>query len=173
LKSLLTLFLLLLTFGCSSDKEQRSGTEVGDAARPHLSAVLASYEEVRALLAGDKIEGIAEAVRRIEVSAGAALPLVPATLQPTVRELIASTKPLQAPSNMPKARKDFGEMSRHVVTLLAAAPSLAEGKHVMECPMAEGYRKWVQNDATIDNPYMGSRMLRCGMESTWDHQYAQ
>jgi Cu(I)/Ag(I) efflux system membrane fusion protein len=33
--------------------------------------------------------------------------------------------------------------------------------------MVEGYNRWLQPSAEIDNPYMGSRMPRCGSEVPW------
>jgi hypothetical protein len=34
--------------------------------------------------------------------------------------------------------------------------------------MAKGYRKWVQADQQLANPYMGKEMLVCGGESKWE-----
>ena len=62
-------------------------------------------------------------------------------------------------------RTAFGETSRPLVAVLAAAPSLSKGMYVFECPMASGYQKWIQTDSEISNPYMGSRMLTCGSAS--------
>ena len=75
----------------------------------------------------------------------------------------------RAPVDDPDAvRKAFGEVSRSVVALLAAEPSLREGLNIFECSMAQGYQKWVQKTETIENPYMGSQMLACGTKATWD-----
>ena len=57
-------------------------------------------------------------------------------------------------------------MSRHLLALLRAEDSLASGLHVFECPMADGYGRWVQPSADISNPYMGTRMPACGSESS-------
>jgi membrane fusion protein, copper/silver efflux system len=54
-----------------------------------------------------------------------------------------------------------------VVTLLATDKALAKGLRVFECPMVQGYRKWVQPSDEMANPYMGKKMLACGGESTW------
>jgi hypothetical protein len=63
-------------------------------------------------------------------------------------------------------RKAFGEVSQRLLAILAADRSLAEGLHVFECPMAQGYKKWAQPAAKISNPYMGTRMPECGSESS-------
>jgi Cu(I)/Ag(I) efflux system membrane fusion protein len=66
-----------------------------------------------------------------------------------------------------QARSAFGDLSRAFVQLLAAAPPLRQGRHIFECPMAEGYQKWVQVSSEMANPYMGKKMLKCGSEATW------
>jgi threonine/homoserine/homoserine lactone efflux protein len=40
--------------------------------------------------------------------------------------------------------------------------------HVFECPMAKGYKRWVQPTDELENPYMGQEMLTCGSEVTGD-----
>jgi len=54
-----------------------------------------------------------------------------------------------------------------MVALMVAEPSLSRGRHVFECPMANGYRKWIQPGANISNPYMGTRMPTCGSATDW------
>lgn len=41
-------------------------------------------------------------------------------------------------------RKSFGDVSEHLLRLLALDQDLASELHVFECPMAQGYKKWVQ-----------------------------
>jgi Cu(I)/Ag(I) efflux system membrane fusion protein len=75
---------------------------------------------------------------------------------------------LAAAADIKAARAAFGVVSQHVVALLASDKSLASGQHVFECPMVSGYNKWVQPTETLENPYMGKRMLTCGGASSWE-----
>ena len=63
------------------------------------------------------------------------------------------------------AREAFGELSRALIALLSEDPSLQEGRYVYECPMVDGYKKWVQVSEGTSNPYMGRKMLECGTEA--------
>lgn len=64
-------------------------------------------------------------------------------------------------------RKSFGDVSEHLLRLLALDRELASELHVFECPMAQGYKRWVQSGKKISNPYMGTRMPECGSESSF------
>lgn len=129
------------------------------------TAMLAAYERVRRALAADDAN-VVDAAREIEAAASAAAATPGA---PEHYKAIASgAATLAAATDLSGARKAFGEISRHVIELLAIDNTLAQSKFVFECPMAKGYRKWVQTSDALENPYMGKRMLHCGVESTWD-----
>lgn len=50
----------------------------------------------------------------------------------------------QADSNdLLAVRQAFGGLSQPLVALLGEKASLGNGRHVFECPMAEGYGRWV------------------------------
>ena len=66
-----------------------------------------------------------------------------------------------------EARQHFAEVSQYLVSLAAADTRLREGWHLFECPMAEGFNKWLQREPRLENPYMGKRMLACGSRSEW------
>ncbi len=97
----------------------------------------------------------------------AVVPAAPSGSAEHLRGIASAAKGLGSAGDVEAARSAFGEVSRHVVALLAADRTLAEGKHVFECPMAAGYKKWIQPTAKLENPYMGTKMLSCGGESTW------
>ena len=80
---------------------------------------------------------------------------------------VASKALAEGASDIDEARKGFGEVSRHVVALVASDAALKKGRHVFECSMAQGYGKWVQTEPDKKNPYMGKKMLACGSESDW------
>jgi membrane fusion protein, copper/silver efflux system len=130
------------------------------AASP-VTATLAAYEHARALLAADKLEGLADAAREIETGAKKGD-------GHHYSEIASSAAKLATATDIESARASFADVSKHLIALLAADPSLARGQHVFECPMVKGYNKWVQPTEDLQNPYMGKRMLACGGESTWN-----
>lgn len=179
----LTLAILMLagTAGCKKDEPPgqasaqppASSTEraaIGEEARRAIEAALGAYEQARADLAADRIDDALRAAGRIEETARAAAPEAPANLRPHLDRLAGAAASLKsAPANQPdEVQRLFGDVSRPVVEMLAAERSLTGSRHVFECPMAQGYKKWVQASAEISNPYMGTRMPRCGSESRWE-----
>lgn len=125
--------------------------EVDDARR-----VLASYETIRAALAADNGRGVAAQARRI-AQIGASSQNAHLRRAARAGETLATV----SASDLPALRRAFGELSRPLVVLLSATPALT-GYHLFECPMADGYKRWIQRTEQIENPYMGSRMLTCG-----------
>ena len=128
-------------------------------------AVLASYERVRAQLAADDLKAAQDAARELHTSAESAASAEASNTHFTA--IAGAAAKLAASSDIKAARTSFGEVSQHVVALIASDKSLAEGQHVFECPMVAGYNKWVQPSKELQNPYMGKRMLTCGGESSW------
>jgi Cu(I)/Ag(I) efflux system membrane fusion protein len=146
------------------------------AAKPTASAgpasnaqqVLDAYERVRSELAADKVEATTESSAALQRAATAAASSGGASQQ-QLQQVAASAQKLQ---EMPKTdanevRKVFGDVSAAVVGLAAVEPSLQSGKNVFECPMAQGYKKWIQPGESVSNPYMGKAMLECGSKSSW------
>lgn len=129
--------------------------------------MIAAYDRVRASLAADDVTGAATAAREIETSATAAATAAPGSAA-HFKAIATGATTLVGATELAGGRKAFGEISRHLIALLASDKALAQGKYVFECPMAKGYRKWVQVSDALENPYMGKRMLHCGGESTWD-----
>jgi hypothetical protein len=83
---------------------------------------------------------------------------------------VAAARLREAPrDDAVEARRSYGEVSRHLVAMVHAEPELGRGLSVFECPMAVGYRKWVQRGegGTLSNPYMGTSMPTCGNASDW------
>ena len=136
--------------------------------RRHITSALAAYERVRAALVADRGD-VAAAAREIAAGAREARGGAPPALRAHLDGLVTEAGQLAgAPAtDLPRLRREFGDVSRHVVALLTADESLARGVHVFECPMAEGYGRWVQPSADISNPYMGTRMPACGSETSF------
>lgn len=194
-KNLLTLLGALALLGPAACKEAPKGSTSAPPAAPssgpssapgaksagpalplsaeetaQLQPLLGDYEALRALLADDKTEGVAAAAGRLEARATELAAGGPAGAKARLEKISAQAKALAEASgeSMKASRLAFGELSREVVGLLAAAPSLQAGLHVFECGMADGYQKWVQPAEELENPYMGHAMLACGSKTSWD-----
>ena len=162
------------TSGGTAAQEQPAGgegagespTALTDQTRRQIREALSGYEQIRAKLAADDGDVAANA-RQVADAAAAAQQDAPRPLHPHLSGIATEARQLaEAPaSDLARVRREFGDVSRHVIALLAAERSLAEGLHVFECGMADGYAKWVQPSAQISNPYMGTRMPACGAPS--------
>lgn len=138
----------------------QSSTDLKD-----VESVFFAYEKIRLKLAADDTTVQADA-KALGDAATVASETSPASLKSHLQSVAKAGAALaEAQGGADVVRKAFGEVSRPVVAILAAEPRLAEGRHVFECPMAQGYKKWVQTSEEISNPYMGSRMLACGSKS--------
>lgn len=134
-----------------------------------LRRALDAMERVRAELAADRVDVAAparEAAQALRAAQGA-MPAARADVAGSVRAALAAAEQLAASSELTGARRTFGELSRHVIALAAADPRLQEGWHVFRCPMADGFRKWLQRSPDLENPYMGRAMLTCGGTTSW------
>ena len=69
--------------------------------------------------------------------------------------------------NLKSARADFAPLSTAVTDLMRSRHlHHTAGLHIFECPMAPviGTGRWLQRDATLKNPFLGSAMGDCGTE---------
>lgn len=150
-------------------QKQAPQPSLSDEARASIDQALAAYEQMRAKLARDDITGVTDDAAMVQRAATAAANNASASLRTHLTEIASAAGRLKdmAKDNADAVRRAFGDISRPTVALLAAEPSLQRGLHVFECPMAQGYKKWVQTSAAISNPYMGTRMPECGSESPW------
>lgn len=135
-----------------------------------LRAAFAAYEQVRALLARDSIEGLAaqaQAVRSALDGVSQGTGSAPSEVSQCLSQATDAARRLGEASDATAARRPFGELSMYLVALASADPRLAEGFHIFKCPMAEGFQKWFQRSPRLENPYMGLRMPECGVRSDW------
>jgi Cu(I)/Ag(I) efflux system membrane fusion protein len=175
----LTLSLSLSLVGCqkntnaepsaATEQEAQTATSsLSDAQTSALTATLKAYEALRSALAQDKLSDVsdlaAQLERNLKEASEGATQNVNVQLS-VMREATLKLKDKALSSKSDEQRRLFGEVSKGVVTLLSTHKSLAQGLHVFSCPMAQGYKKWVQPSNKIENPYMGGRMLRCGGRS--------
>ena len=136
---------------------------------PRMEVVLDAYERLRAALAEDNLAMAIPEAKNLETVAGVAAENADEAAGEPLSKLAESAASLAALSSEDDAamRAAFGEISRSLVSLLEENPELREGRLLFECPMATGYKKWVQNERPLANPYMGKKMLSCGSASEW------
>lgn len=118
-----------------------------------LKAVVASYLEIHAQLAADRVDAITAPARAIAAKAAA--------MGEPGEPIVKAANALAEAPDVKAAREAFGALSDAVI-----AAGTAEGwKDVQPvklayCPMVK--RSWLQKDEQIRNPYYGSQMLTCG-----------
>jgi len=157
-------FVLLVFGGCSKDDEKTTEQPQSVAAKPELRGILENYEAIRELLVKDTGVGIAAHAKAIEAEAGKIAAANPAGGAYSEMAAAATKLTVADVQDLGYLRRTFGELSRPLVGLLERDPSLGAGLHTFECPMAKGYKRWLQPSAKLENPYMGQRMLSCGSE---------
>jgi len=87
------------------------------------------------------------------------------TTSPDDKAVAKAATKLGKATELPAARKAFGDLSKALIASLdqAAKKGTDVGTvYVFECPMAKPYGKWLQAEDAIGNPYYGSEMLTCG-----------
>ena len=128
---------------------------------------LDSYGKVHAHLVADKItDAIAEA-KLLAASATEAAATAGESHKKALTDIQNAANALATAdaAAADDVRKKFGEVSKAVIALLIADPSLAAGRQTFKCDMAKGFQKWVQSSGDLQNPYMGQRMPECGSKT--------
>ncbi len=166
-------FVAPLFLGCSGAEAPTTTPPPAAAAAmsadvsARVEASLADYASLQGALAADRLADVAGIAARLAASANAAREGAPTPVSGRLGEMATAAASLQAGGSDDDQRRAFGEISRAVVSLLSENAALTKGRKVYQCPMAQGYKKWVQKGDQIENPYMGARMLRCGSASEW------
>jgi uncharacterized lipoprotein NlpE involved in copper resistance len=175
-KAIIAIMAAALSLGGCEKKEApasgtaQSSTSLSEDAQARIQRVLAAYETIRDQLARDDVAATTGSAGALAQAAKDAVSAAPASLRSQLGKLAEASSQLQ---QMPKTdasavRRTFGQVSEALITLISGEPSLRKGQHVFECPMAQGYKKWVQPTERIANPYMGTQMLECGSPSKWE-----
>lgn len=138
--------------------------------KPSASKPPATKPGVKALGRGP----VAELVKLYEMASAAladdalakkqAAALVEASKTRDAGALAQAANKLAQAKDIAAARLAFGEVSRVLIAHLSQLPEYKKTLHVFECPMAKGFRQWVQSSEEMMNPYMGKKMLKCGFE---------
>lgn len=160
-------------------REAHGGQAEAPAPPPHrfddptlerLRAAFEAYEQVRALLARDTLEGLEAQARALRTSleeASRTPSAPPSEVSQCLAQALDAAGKLAESSDLESARRTFATVSMYLIGLASADPRLAEGWNIFTCPMAEGFPKWFQRTPQIANPYMGQRMPGCGNPSDW------
>ena len=156
--------------GGSAQPEPPRGPPVPELAAQELSGpvlgklqtALSAYEQIRELLAGDTLEGVDPHAEALAATLREAAEETEGDVADVLRSAAEAAQGVKNEDDIEVARRVFGDLSKFLVALAEADPRLAEGRFVFECPMAEGFNKWIQTTHEMENPYMGSRMLACG-----------
>lgn len=130
-----------------------------------LQAAFAAYEEIRNLLAADTLNGVDPHARALSATLNEASEDADGSAARALAGAAEAAEGLANEDDLATARRVFGSLSKYLVALAAADPRLQEGRFVFECPMAEGFNKWIQTTPELENPYMGKQMLTCGSRS--------
>ena len=132
---------------------------------------LAAYEEVRGLLARDRVEGLAGPASRLVRSLGAAEVRGREHPDPFVAlfaEAVRVSRSLEGATDLASARAAFGEVSRLLIPLVSADARLGLDRYVYACPMIKnGFNQWMQPSGDLENPFMGQAMPGCGEPADW------
>lgn len=133
-----------------------------------MAALLSNYEAIRTSLANDSANGVTALAKSVADAATALADSAEEANTPMLKSLAAEAVKLAALSedDIAATRLAFGDVSRSLIALVKADSELADGLHIFECPMAKGYKLWIQPDPELENPYMGQKMLTCGSEVT-------
>jgi len=139
----------------NADGEMSSRSEAGPRLSPALAAqLLPGYLALQEALADDNLDGAHEAVAGM---------MEPTGHSGSVHDLLHEMSGAETLEII--RRPLFDELSAAMVAAAEEDPSVfPEGLVVMQCPMVYGSTgaEWIQEGETVDNPYFGAKMLRCG-----------
>jgi hypothetical protein len=143
-----SLILSMTLVACDKKAPEPSAAEPPANAHPLVLA----YDGVREALAVDDLAATQATAKALAEAGKAEAALAEAA------QKVASSADLDA------ARVAFGDLSQAYIALLNAKAVLDPDKKLIafRCPMAKGYKKWVQFGEPMRNPYMGKAMLECG-----------
>lgn len=130
-------------------------------ADPGITSVVAEYLGVQKALAGDDDAAAAAALDALASASTAAGKTVS---EPQRHEALATIARFavtaRAATDITDRRTEIKELSATVVSLARLDAGGAREVSEAWCPMANG--AWIQEGATIANPYYGASMLTCG-----------
>ncbi|MDQ7013050.1 MAG: efflux RND transporter periplasmic adaptor subunit [Planctomycetota bacterium] len=143
-----------------------TSASVPEAFMAALKPVYAAYLDAQESLAGDDVGGFVQAADDLQ-AALENVKEVGLVGEPRGewRRAAAKLRTETAVTTPEQARVLFERMSKGIIALERAfGHSTDETWHVAYCPMAfdNAGAEWMQRGDKVNNPYFGSRMLRCG-----------
>ena len=128
------------------------------------------YEEVRAEMAADRLDGVPARASRLAETLRLAVGDSAKLEEPTsalIEETAVTAESMAKAEDLATARVAFGQVSRGILRLASSDTRLAEGWHAFACPMVQTFNKWIQPTEVLENPYMGKAMPKCGTSTDW------
>ena len=152
-----------------SKKFQRDFYEI----KKEMDNIMDAYFVLQASLANDSLQGLGKQIEIIKESVQRAMKTSFEDVQREkaqdiskyIKDFTTILDSFKPDSNIGQVRIIFGDLSKHIIDYLkdySDSESRDKELYIFSCPMAPGYRKWLQKDHEINNPYMGKAMLRCG-----------
>lgn len=153
MKNIITSLLLALCFGLVS---ATASAHSKDLKPEFVETLVPAYLDLQTALAADDFGAAQVAAKALLQVAGQGPEFTPLT-DPVSQIVVAK--------NIKSARQHFLSASNEMISLVDHVGTTSEQKlYVAHCPMAFGGKggDWMQGDRTVNNPYYGSMMLRCG-----------
>jgi hypothetical protein len=153
----------------TQEERKKLAEDFSQKAREETYKLLDSYEEARKLFVSDNIVGLEQHCDTIIKIAKQAEFAAPDNLKPKYTIVADKAKALKKSKqdDLEGARQDFGYLSKAIIEILKEEPSLQTEVYLFECPMAQDYKYWIQKSKSINNPYMGQKMLECGSTASF------
>jgi hypothetical protein len=138
----------VITAGCAPNT---SNTPAGGAPMP--ASIVEPYLKIEVALSNDSFD-------EVKANAGNLATAATAFGSPAMKIDMAAVQ-LSATSDLAGARDRFGALSVAIVTYMDGLHlTPPEGVRVAVCP--ENDKPWLQEGATLSNPYYGASMPTCG-----------
>jgi hypothetical protein len=170
LSVLLCVAVFSWTVGCKKEQAPPAGgkeTKEAKAPAKVASSLVQDYEVIRLALAADSLEKTHQGAEALAKQALAAASSAAAEDQPILRAAALAAQKIKENKDIEAIRNtSFGDLSKEVLRYIVREEGRKKGVTAYQCPMAKGYKKWIQRDDTMANPYMGKRMLKCGGKDT-------
>jgi Cu(I)/Ag(I) efflux system membrane fusion protein len=144
-----------------------------EATKGAVVKMLAAYDDARAILASDSIDGMDDAGRSLREATEEARSGAPAALGDALGRIARHASEMEGAGDIVAARRAFGELGRDLVPLVAMDQRLAQSLYLFECPMEQGFNRWIQKAPSMENPYKGQSMLQCGSTIDWKEYSAE
>lgn len=129
-------------------------SEHGAALPGPVQAVFTNYLNIQTALAKDSLQGVTDSAARITES------IQSDSGKTFSAEVARAAGNLAKTTNINAARQVFKQLSGSLIKDLDVHPEYAGHLLKAYCPMANV--KWLQAGSTVNNPYLGKSMARCG-----------